>query len=353
MVGSSVRMRIRRDMHQPRGHEVDGRHLHAPVFYLRRAAQPQGLHDHGPEQIARVGSPRLAMPRNVTGTVHAHRQTSLFGLPHQLLGDPFGLAVAVIAVAGETVQIDVLFAEAHVWWEDPVRGHVVHGPGSIVACQAQDLARAPNVGSFQPRVGVHEVHDRPGVDDDVNIAGPRGLTRQWTRTPVLASSPSSRKAPRNPVVPVRKTSPASRRVGASPTGCGVISGSRTASATRSSTVVTASAAPSRCNCSILSSSPPGVGSSMNSDMETWTPKPCSTWLESWAAASECPPRSKKLSSDPTSSRRSTSSQARASSASFSRRVASSGSLTMSPLSLRLGRGGGGGSSERSTLPEVA
>src|SRR5215217_4201754 len=173
MVGSSVRMRIRRDMHQPRGHEVDGRHLHAPVFYLRRAAQPQGLHDHGPEQIARVGSPGLAMPRNVTGTVHAHRQTSLFGLPHQLLGDPFGLAVAVIAVAGETVQIDVLFAEAHVWWEDPVRGHVVHGPGSIVACQAQDLARAPNVGSFQPRVGVHEVHDRPGVDDDVNIAGQR------------------------------------------------------------------------------------------------------------------------------------------------------------------------------------
>ena len=62
---------------------------------------------------------------------------------------------------------------------------------------------------------------------------------------------------------------------------------------------------------------------MNSGIETWTPKPCSTRLESCAAASECPPRSKKLSSGSTSpsSRRNTSSQARASSASFSWRGA--------------------------------
>src|SRR5215212_2475478 len=105
------------------------------------------------------------MSSNVTGTVHAYRQTSLPGLPHQLLGDPLGLAVAVIAVAGETVEVGVLCAEAHVWWEDPVGRHVVHRPGSVAARQAQDLARAPDVGGFQPRVRVDEVHDSPGVND--------------------------------------------------------------------------------------------------------------------------------------------------------------------------------------------
>src|SRR5215212_8412548 len=113
------------------------------------------------------------MPRNVTGTVHAYRQTSLLSLPHQLLGDPLGLTVAVIAVAGETVEVDVLFAEAHLCWEDPVGRHVMHGPGSVSACQAQDLARAPDVGGFQSRVRIHEVHNRPWVDDQVYLAGQR------------------------------------------------------------------------------------------------------------------------------------------------------------------------------------
>src|ERR687890_143347 len=102
MVGSAVSIRVRCDVHHRRGHEVDGGNLHAPVFYLRRATQPQRLHDHCTEQVSRVGSPRLAVPRNVTGTIHAYRQTSLLGIAHQLLSAPFGLAEAVIALAGET-----------------------------------------------------------------------------------------------------------------------------------------------------------------------------------------------------------------------------------------------------------
>src|SRR5215207_9143297 len=156
-------------------------------------------------------------------------------------------------------------------------------------------------------------------------SSPRCLTRQWTRAFVEEISPSSRKAPRKPVAPVRKTSPASRRVRVPifAAGCGAISESRTASARKSSEGCDCTSFPSRCSVSILSHSPASVGSSMNSGIETWTPKPCSTRLESCAAASECPPRSKKSSSDRTSpsSRRSTSSQARASSASFSERGA--------------------------------
>ena len=49
----------------------------------------------------------------------------------------------------------------------------MHGPGSVAASQAQDLARPADVGSFQFRVRVDEVHDRSGVDDEVYLAGKR------------------------------------------------------------------------------------------------------------------------------------------------------------------------------------
>jgi hypothetical protein len=40
------------------------------------------------------------MTGDVAGTVDAYWQASFSGLPNQLLGDPFGLSVAVLADAG-------------------------------------------------------------------------------------------------------------------------------------------------------------------------------------------------------------------------------------------------------------
>src|ERR671920_1461174 len=49
----------------------------------------------------------------------------------------------------------------------------MNGPGSVAVRQAQDLARAPDVGCLELRVRVDEVHDGAGVDDEVYPAGQR------------------------------------------------------------------------------------------------------------------------------------------------------------------------------------
>ncbi len=49
----------------------------------------------------------------------------------------------------------------------------MHGLRPVAARQAQDLARAADVGRLQLRVRVDEVHHRAGVDDQVHLCGQR------------------------------------------------------------------------------------------------------------------------------------------------------------------------------------
>src|SRR5215210_2822747 len=78
-------------------HEVHGGHLHAPAVDLGRGSQTERFGDEGALEVSGVGRSAVAVAGDVSRAVHGDRQPALRGLPHQLLGDPLGLAVAVLS----------------------------------------------------------------------------------------------------------------------------------------------------------------------------------------------------------------------------------------------------------------
>jgi hypothetical protein len=101
--------------------------------------------------------------------VDADWQTAPQGLPHQPLGDPLGLSVAVLAGFRKLLEVGLFLAQAVAWREDAVRRDVVHGLRPVAARQAQDLARTADVGRLQRRVRIDEVHHSGRVDYQVHL----------------------------------------------------------------------------------------------------------------------------------------------------------------------------------------
>src|ERR687890_1570778 len=135
-------------------HEVHRRHFHAPAIELWRLAEAQGLDDEPGLEVPGVGGSTRAVTRDVAGAVHTDRQPAPGGLPDQLLGDPLGLAVAVLAGSGKSIEVYVLLAQRRARREDTVGGDVVHRLRLVEAGQAQDLAGPVYVGGLEPGVRV-------------------------------------------------------------------------------------------------------------------------------------------------------------------------------------------------------
>src|SRR5918994_5038365 len=119
-------MRLTGEVADSMAHEVHRRHLHAPAVEPWRLAEAQGLDDESALEVPGVGRSARAVARDVAGAVHGDREPAPGGLPPQLLGDPLGLAVTILAGFGERIEVHVLLAKRCAGREDTVRGDVVN-----------------------------------------------------------------------------------------------------------------------------------------------------------------------------------------------------------------------------------
>jgi hypothetical protein len=117
-----------------------------PALDLGRPPEAERLDQERAEKVPRVGGPCDTVPREVPGTVHTDRQAPPGGLKHQLLGNPLGLAVAVLAGIRQGVEVGVLPPHVPAGREDPVGRDVVHRPDLVQTGQTQNLARPAHVG---------------------------------------------------------------------------------------------------------------------------------------------------------------------------------------------------------------
>ncbi|KAI3476552.1 hypothetical protein L1887_61884 [Cichorium endivia] len=149
--------------------KVDGGHLDVPVGDFGRDAEVDRLDDERGDEVVRVGGASLGVSAERANADDVGGQATLGGFEHELLGHPLGLAIAIEQLLWDFLERhDGGFGPSGLGGRQNAIGRDVLDGGVAEEGEAQDLARAFDVGVAQSCVRVDEVDLCGAVDDDVD-----------------------------------------------------------------------------------------------------------------------------------------------------------------------------------------